>query len=273
MALNIRLFTPADPELHFDVAQLPNPFNFALPICLTNNERFTVYVRALLVNPPADWVVSSVDLGGVASGASTCLTAVFQRNIPTLTNGEYVESLTLRVEFYKDSTYTQLYTGINIPITVNFFDSTDPAWTVLATDNFDDGTTQGWAQVIYTADAGCQLAGFVGPDSTFYVSPFYSLRLDTSGFLNRAAEKTYNVPAATKAYLVLHVKTNNASARFAVNINDTVVKRCHTPIPQNVWNRFSFPLTPGQSNVVRIGVGPSGLTASLYFDDIKIIYK
>lgn len=53
-------------------------------------------------------------------------------------------SLTLRVEFYRDNAYTQYYGAVNIPITANFIDRTDPAWTIAFHDNFDDYTLQGW---------------------------------------------------------------------------------------------------------------------------------
>lgn len=265
MTLNIEIKTPPDPDLYFDIAGLPSPFDVIIPICISNNESITLYFRASLVNPPTDWVTSSVDLGSITGGNSSCFTATFSRNAPTLTNGEYSETLTLRIAAYTDSTYTTLYGYQDVQLTINYIDHTDPSWTILYQDNFDDGTRQGWTYDTTIIDSICGFKTNPQIVGTHYISAPYSAQIGYS--TNGSAYKDYTVGAYTKAYIIIHVYITD---RTAIKIGDTLVKPCTVGNITNQWLRLVYPLPTNATTRVRIA---NAVNVYSYIDDIIVIAK
>ena len=117
---------------------LPSPFimNILIGIADTNPSA-TLYFKVSIVSPPAAYSVSSTNLGSLAVGASAIFTFTPVRALPTLTAGEYDETLTFRVDSYTDSGYSAAYTNQTLSVTIHHFNHTDGSWTATAHDTFE----------------------------------------------------------------------------------------------------------------------------------------
>jgi len=270
MTLNIVVYRPADPDLYIDTADLPDPFSINIPLCITNNESITLYFKAVLVNPPADYTVTEATLGSVGAGSSACFVATFRRYKPSLVDGEYQETVTLRVEAYTDDAYTDLYGYIDIDITIVFIDHTDPAWSVVDIDNFDQGSEEGWAITEKTIDAAFEdTCWILDIKSDHYISSPYSLGCDGEASPPRIIYKDFDLSAYSKAFIVIHIYRVDD---FALAIGDQLVipRAISRLLPSSKWIRLVHKLPTGTT--VRVAFHFS-LNSGNRLDDIIVIAK
>ncbi|MEM2370816.1 MAG: hypothetical protein QXH51_07945, partial [Candidatus Bathyarchaeia archaeon] len=132
-----------------DWVYLPSPANIRLPFALTNMQGGTRYVQTQLLNPPSGWTDSPVNRGSVANGATMNSFHPTQRTMPTFTNGEYVENITLAVKLFKDSNYSDLDVTLTVEYQLNHYKSDDSAWSLLAFHDFESGYENYFAGDLY----------------------------------------------------------------------------------------------------------------------------
>ena len=276
MSYQMHIYLRWDPDIYFDVNDLPDPFTINIPLGITNNENSTLYFKATLVSPSSDWSDYDQQLGSVGSGASSYFIYTPKRAQPTLTDGEYDETITLKIEAYTDDTYSTLYGSQTVDITIHFFDHGDSSWTVLYHDHFDDASKSGWKSG----------AGYIGEykygtpkiANSHYISAPYSLsNTNDSG---THAEKEYDVGSYTKARIIFHVyipeKSGNR-ADFYVKLGDKLIipPAISHKLPTNKWLRICADMPVNTTTKLWWGTNYAGWTTGeyIYFDEIWVIAK
>ena len=129
---------PRNPvDAYLDWVYLPDPATIRLPFALTNQQGGDRYVQTQLSSPPSGWTDSPIQHGAVANGATLLANHVTQRAMPSFTDGEYDETITLLVRLYRDSGYTDLDLELTVEYALHHFKSDDPAWSLLAFHDFE----------------------------------------------------------------------------------------------------------------------------------------
>ena len=266
---------PNEPDVYNDVNSLPNPFTMNIPVGIANTHpSATLYFKMSIVSPPADYSVSTQNLGSLAPGANSIFPFSPVRAKPTLTAGEYNETLTFRVDAYTDAGYSAAYANQTLSVTLHHFDHSDASWTVLDHTTFDDGSMQGWdMNGFYADDVGTQNP--ILRTSTRFLSSPYALQ--TIVGVNGKTFKIFNTSTYNRARVVIHVyeQSNNYpqySTSSAVRIDYAVKKPLAISLPHDQWCRLAYNLPIGASKEVAIG-GRSGYQCEVFFDEIWVIAK
>jgi len=249
-----------------------------------NQEVATKYYKIEGITSGGGWTPQAAQqLGAIASGTGTRFNVpdFMQRTTPA---SPVTEDITLRISRYPDNTYTDPPEAIaDRVVTHKFIDS--GAMTLLNLDNFDDGTVQGWTLTQ-------QESGYftMGVDSTYHISPAYSLRMRGRNTWSSAwrtkwgrASKPFVVPSASEAYLVINVMVRKTGASvhytFAIYNNGVIVAELNPSDNQIIfdkWMRLVIPLETGITNAIDlhhyVGITDTKLTY-IYFDDLKIVYS
>lgn len=279
MTLNIVFDYYIDPDLYFAITNLASPFNIDIPLAITNNEGITLYFEATLVNPPVDYSNYPQQLGSLAAGASGWFTFSPSRTTPTLTAGEFTESIKLRVNAYTDSGYTNLYGSQDLIMNITYIDYLDPAWTQIDVVNFDDGTRGGFATVSENIEAGYN-APLNAQSSTYYLSAPYSYG-STGGNYAQSSYKAYDTTPYTKVIAIVHSFIRLGGAKPLIMAKDQVtgdkkiVKSGGIPQPGSVWVRYTFPLYISTGSRLYLGCKSTSSSAEpvVDYDDIYIVGK
>lgn len=270
--MGVRLTFYLESDVYYDVEGLSSPFTVYIPLGVTNNLGTAKYIKVELITPPSGWGSYSQQLGSVAAGASTFLIFAPTRTTPTLSGGELDESLTLRVSAYEDSGYTTLYGYADLTFTMHFFDSTDAAWTVISSDNFDDGTTQGWAGVTSTIIDGYAIhyGELTQVSSTHYITSPYALWCP-GGSGNSCWRKSFTVGAYTKARAVIHFYMASGY-HLAAKFGDKLVLpiAVTSAMPHGTWIRFAGNFPVSASTYIYIA---GTYTMYIWLDKVKVIAK
>lgn len=261
---------PIDPEVYMDIAYYPDPFTVPVPLCITNSEPRDLYFKARIDNPPPGWLVTEAELGLIQSGARSCLLARFTRQRPPLAAGEYTEQVEMVVEAYTNSSYTSLYGYQRLQLTINFVDHSDPAWTIIYWEDFDN-VALGFTATTTSIDPVCSGGTSASLYTLKYLSAPHSLHLPN---ITGHIYKRYSIGAGyAKALMTLHVypvyQPTRPPANLTIQINGVTVKPCEAPVVNNRWQRLTFPLAVNTVNTVRFGVAND----SVYLDDIIVFAK
>jgi hypothetical protein len=261
---------PREPDLYNDVSDLPNPFTLNVPIGIANTHPTqTLYFKISILSPPAAYSVSSTNFGFLTVGQSAIFVFTAVRNQPTLTAGEFDETLTFQVDAYTDSDYTAFYANQTLSVTIHHFNHTDASWTILGHYDFDDGTTQGWTTDNLSIEGSKCV--FYSRTNFFLTSP-YSLASMVG--VNGSTYKTFNTGGFTKARAVFHVFEHDyyGQGPAVIMIDGALKKSKALLLPANQWTRLSFNIPIGSAEQIRIAGGHGG-NSETYFDEIWIIAK
>ena len=240
----------AEPDLYNDVNGLPDPFTMNIIIGITNTHTATLYFKASITSPPAAYTSSSTNLGSVAAGLSGFFVFTPVRHPPTLTAGEYDETLTFRIDAYTDAGYSTAYANQTLSVVIHHFDHADASWAVVGHTTFDDGTDGGWVEGTGVIDASTSHYCLKYIQSTYFYSSPYSLRV-SGGVNGRHNTKTFNTAAYSKARFVIHVREGNAYAKFALRINNVLVKPFALNLVAYYWCRLAFNMPIGSAIVCK----------------------
>jgi hypothetical protein len=268
-----------EPDLYNDVTDLPNPFTMNIPIGITNTHpSATLYFKVSIVSPPAAYSVSSTNLGSLAVGTSAIFTFTPVRALPTLTAGEYDETLTFRVDAYTDSGYSAAYANQTLSVTIHHFNHIDASWTIIAHDTWDNGTTEGWSTDGNYVEGGAY-AFYADRNSAigFLSSPY---ALHCSAPISGKGYKNYNTNGYTKARFVYHIREpayQGYKATSNLMINYVVRKYLAYPLPDNQWCRLAFNMPIGASIEVAVSGTYNPTNDPMYYapgvDEIWVIAK
>ena len=267
----------AEPDLYNDVNGLPDPFTMNILLGITNTHTATLYFKASISSPPAAYTSSSTNLGSLAAGQSGFFVFVPARHPPTLTAGEYDETLTFRVDAYTDAGYSAAYANQTLSVAIHHFDHADASWTVVEHAAFDNDVC-GWSVAVQGVQGNP-----ISPVH-FYSSPA-SLRmayLSVGGgnYQPGTATKTLNTGATAKARMVIHIYHNDYPDGEAnddairVTVGGVVKKSRAVPLPKAVWNRLAFNFPVNQNVTTEIWCR-GGLYDYPYYwiDEIWVIAK
>lgn len=166
-------------------------------------------------------------------------------NIPSsLGATENMDTINLRISSWEDSEYSVLYTRDNFVINIHYIDREDIGWTVVDTDNFDDGTVQGW-----DCDK-VRAIGDVTVTDTIYRSENYCLYMSCHrisapyGYLNPYKSITTSAET-TSAYAILTMRVLGSGSGygpdFGICFDDSLVAVVVSP-PVGVWYQLVVPI-------------------------------
>ncbi|GAH50699.1 unnamed protein product, partial [marine sediment metagenome] len=207
------------------------------------------------------------------------------------------DNTVLTFRSYSDAGYTtEVGDGYPIVVTYHWIDSDD--MTLLDEDDFDDGTLQDWVK---SAD----YASFA-IDTAYVLDPLYSAKGskgvgDDSASGTAYIKKTFDVPAATRAFLIANVKfgVRNSDFRDHAQIRELRISKAGTIITRTGtspyllsvsdptgtfytnWLRMIAPIDVNESAEYRIEVvysiysRGSGDPAFMYVwhDKLKVVYE
>ena len=272
----------AEPDLYNDINGLPEPFNLYAYVGIANTYTAGLYFRVSLVSPPAAYSYHQNDLGLVGAGGSQIFGVLLTRTLPTLTAGEYDETITMKVEAFTDSGYTSLYGYKTLDVAVHHFDHSDPSWTVLDFDNFN-GSTENWSSMLGKIDSSG--SGSDNNSPSVYASPFYSSPSSLTGIrvssgTGYSARKYFNTSGRTKARFIAHFYLPTYaewfSLGFALSINGRLVVPCFVSkkFPRDTWFRLAFNIEIGASIAVIWQPDISWTDGNkIFMDDVYVIAK
>lgn len=216
-----------DPDVYYDIVDAPDPIPFLIRLKINNNEGLDLWFKVTPRSLPQGFNFTETELGLISDGGVGEFTITIQRTRPSEVEvppppSTLDEVVGLTLEAYKDSGYTDFYGLVNFDLTFHGLNSNDTGWTVVELANFDDGTLQDWTHVE-------ERILFAGPntkppkttvEANAYVSPPYSAMSRTysgqtssdmyEGYIG--LEKTLDLSAYTKAYLVVYLRKSTTSA-------------------------------------------------------------
>jgi hypothetical protein len=234
-----------EPDLYNDVNGLPDPFSMNIILGITNTHTATLYFKASITSPPAAYTSSSTNLGSLAPGQSGFFVFAPARHPPTLTAGEYDETLTFRIDAYTDAGYSAAYANQTLSVAIHHFDHADAAWTVVEHAAFDSDLC-GWTYA----------GGFSGTNpidpTHFYSSPASMKVMFLSGggssYCPGTATKALNTGAKTKARIIFHIYHQTSGGLYTtadddairVTVGGVVKKPRALPLPLSAWARLAY---------------------------------
>lgn len=295
---------PPAPEpkrtIYRDIVNLPNPVKLGLTIRYFNHDDVGLYFQ--ITGSGAGYTFGTVNLGLLASGTDTYrnLDEFASRAKPSptdLPNGEKEENITLILKAYTDSGYTNLKWTFERVVTVHWINSADPSFTLDVLNNFDDGTTQGWAAVNETANTSSTVAVV----TDYVLSAPYSLRMRSAytglsypfTTISRLY-KSFTTPNRDIIYAIFDVRVSRAGGYDTGYLYELKALRNGTlliqlgvtltgadRIPHDKWIRMVVPLPKNVTVELRITLkhshgeyyGSYSDDAYVWLDDFKIISK
>ena len=300
MSIELRLsdVDPPDPDpprtIYRDLPALPDPVVLGLTIRYFNHDDINLYFR--ITGQRAGYTFQTVDLGLLGSGASA------YRNLDNFASrakpaAPFEDWIILILRAYIDAGYTNLAHEFRRTVHVIFIDSTDGSWTLDESDDFDDGTVQGWAVQTETARNVA-----LDMRNDFVLSAPWSIRLRQWGTVAATYEerarlfKAFVTADRNQVFAIIHVRPGRQADAGAAWIRNKYLEVQHDTtvlthigriydtvkeayFPENKWIRIVVPLPRNTALEVRIvhsvcaHVTATNLFAYLWFDDFKIISK
>jgi hypothetical protein len=256
-----------EPDVYVDVTDLPDPFTMNIPVGISNTHTATLYFNCSIQSPPGDYSVSSTNLGALAAGVSGVLPFISERAQPSLTAGEYDETLTFRVTAYTDAGYSSEYAHRDLSVTIHHFNHTDGSWAILYHDTFDAGGTDGWGGI------NCGLSpSYI---AQFYSSPHSYLSACWQGSLRTwSALKEFTVGNYSKARMVLHYYTNQSPLETQATdilVDGVCKKQLNVMMPQNQWVRLAWNMFKNKTGTVY--VTNQSYAGFVLIDEVWVIAK
>lgn len=279
--------------IYCDVVGMPTPVLLGSTIHYHNYSDVTLYMQ--IVGSGAGWSGSTVNLGSLASGldAYANLDNFMSRTRPA---AAVTETITFTLKGYTDAGYSSLAYTFARDVTMVFIKSDDGSWTTDFSDNFDDGTVDGWN---YTQDypPGGPISLAVATD--YVLSAAYSLKLIASGThsgtdpfeFKSKFRKQFTTPNRTTVYAIINLRTSAVAAgNYPKNIQVLedaailiMIGRPYDAVgaayfTDSKWIRIVVPLTPNATKTIYIQTDKllviSGVFSdSKWMDDFKIISK
>jgi len=304
-ALGLEIFPKT---IYADIVSMPDPMVLGLTFHYYNFSDITLYMK-MFIEGPSPWSSNNIALGSLASGNNAYYNwdNATSRTKPT---SAVTESLTLTLRGYTDSGYSNLVYEFSRTLTVVFIKSDDGTWTTDYSDNFDDGSVQGWAvanennnsddyphiqvatDYILSTPYSCKMTqehrvgGTIGPyeiRARLYKSFNTSSRTTQYAILNiRNSEAHDNTsPNSTWGYLK-YIKINNGEDTILIYLGRSYDGIEEDYAPRNKWMRIVVPIPANSSVEIRIIIdgnwrAGTSSNAHIYFytwlDDFKIISK
>lgn len=235
---------------------LSDTLYFPIALKLVNQENSSFYFRVVQnQTSPAGWTLATNTLGLINKDETRLFTySAFRTKPASIPEGRLTETISLAVQAYYDSLYTQFYSEDSFAVTYNFLDRTAGAWVTLDIDNFDDGTTHDWGGYI------------CGVTSELYRSFPYSFSSGDN------VHKSFTIPDSfSEAYLLCAIRFPPSSqGRYDVLLNGVKCFQSDVDIAPFTWYQVAIPLPTNQTTEVRFMFYYSW---SGYVDDAYVVAK
>lgn len=247
-----------------DVYDEPDPVIIAVPVRLYNNMDYIVYIKITAVVPNAEWTVTEVtDTAGIASNNHKDYTMTIQRTKPTTIPTS--ETVTFKVEVYRDSSLTQLLTTY---LWNTQFDFIDRSQMTVVDESMFEGTLDGWT---------------VEPDYNYGISGYgiggsASLGIWGSNDHHKVY-KTFDLTSYTNAWFELHVKRSGGTSsviivRFIDESNGNEIKSYMINVVISDYRRYVLRVPDsivGKTVRILLDVFTFGGSVYVYLDDFRVI--
>lgn len=292
--------------IYADVVDMPDPMILGVTIHAYNHSDSTLYMQ-ISGSGPSGWNTNSVNLNTMSSGAGAYfnLDNFLSRTRPA---SAITESVTLTLRGYSDSGYTTLIYTFQRTVTVVFIKSNDGSWTTDFSDNFDDGTVDGWAANYSNFNLhGCSASASIATD--YVLSSPYSCKgtitgevwYGNYGVCGGELYKSFTTGIHTTTYAIINVRLGEdstgaispiyAGLMLSILQDSTVLTYLGIGLleayetdkfPRNRWVRIVVPLPSNTTFILRIrtavalncsgfyGDGP-WINNYIWIDDFKII--
>ena len=263
--LNITFIAdPNEPDLYNDITDLPDPFIMNIPIGIVNTHTATLYFKVTILSAPGDYSNYALALGSIAAAGSTVFTYSPTRAQPSLTAGEYSETIDVEIQAFTDSGYSTPYGSKTLSVAVHHFNHTDGSWSVLYHDTFDGADNDGWGG---TNCGKTSAYGFLSSPCAFMCAYDQNQGYSWSGY------KNFVVGNYSKARFVLHIKAPDPYNQQSVEINiDGVAKKQRdVHLPADTWCRLAYNMPVNKTTLVR--VHSQTYSGAVVFDEIWVIAK
>jgi len=290
-----------DPNIYADIVEFGDT-TWKPSVAVTNNEGLLLYFqlkpRPGAVQPPR-YTINTTNLGSVSHGETkeftnydgiTCLkvNSPAPGDIPA--GATLSETCALRMMAFTDAGYSVPFGFADLDVTFTWIDSLSGGWTVVADNNFDDGTKQGWGYRVVTLSGG-PLS--LQPDdivSEAFNSPPYSYRGRT-GYVGTSPTwygytghyKSFTIGAVTRAFAVVYLRTKQQSPAppgvcdyYSTQAMVGGVAKFQFSRPTDrVWFKVVVPLPLGVASEVElrhyIAVRGVGVYFDHYIDSVKVL--
>jgi hypothetical protein len=237
-------------EPTIDVYNMPNPLDLMAYIGIANTHTARLYFRATLASAGS---YSNYDrqLGYVDSQASKMFVYTLNRTLPSLTNGEFDENVTIQIHAYTDAGYSNELISDSIALSFHYIDHTHSSWTVLDHSNFDNFSAGVWGDLVeYNWLDACAIYPFSLSSVNWLSAPYGMASQDPiyQAFYNY---HRFNLAGRTKVYFVIHCRSGNTidlgspigvvPSDIIIKINGQLAKPTICPAPAtNTWYRYAF---------------------------------
>jgi hypothetical protein len=240
------------------------------------------------------WTGSTVNLGSLGPGLNAYknLDNFASRTKPT---SAVTEILTVTLRGYSDSGYTNLVYVHSRDVTIVFIKSDDGSWTTDFSDNFNDGTVDGWTAAldeyyVNYSSASCAVATdyvLSNPDSLKLTVHNQGIAFIPSGTCVGEIYKAFTTSSRATVYAILNIRNAIDAGvggtldyvRITVNAwNGVPLIYLDTPVLDR-WMRIVVPLAISTSVTIRMVTKQYGhnstqsVNSYLWLDDFKIISK
>jgi hypothetical protein len=237
-------------EPTIDVYNMPNPLDLMAYIGIANTHTARLYFRATL-SVAGSYSNYDRQLGYVDSQASKMFIYTLNRAMPSLTNGEFDESVTIQIHAYTDDGYSNEVISDSLSLTFHYIDHTHPSWTVLDHSNFDNYNPGIWGELI---EYNCLDIGAFYPfslSSANWLTAPYGMASQGPLYDAFFNYHRFNLAGRTKVYFIIHCRSGNnidlggsigvVAADIIIRINWQLAKPTICPAPAtNTWYRYAF---------------------------------
>lgn len=289
--------------IYSDIVDMPDPMFLGTTIHYYNHSDITLYMK-IFGSGPTGWSSNSVALGSLSSGSNAYINLdnFLSRTKPS---GARTETLTIILRGYTDSGYTDLFAEFSRTVTVIFIKSDDGTWTTDFSNNFDDGTVQGWSGS-YSWDSTPgphDPMSFLFEVATDYVlSTPYSLKTEVIApshdfsyfYIRLSTYKAFAIPSHATVYAIFNVRFYTDSPGIRIKYldflsGDTILTHLGTiwtsstsnDIPISKWMRIVIPVSSYAGTTITLKirclafkeVNYDGISVIQWLDDFKIISK
>ena len=267
MVLTYKVTHPEYEKNIVDLAYFGSASEFSRLYRITIHNQGTSTTYYKLVSNDPNWSVtypSNGELGSVSGGSKDSPVFKITRTAG-LPSAPSTETVSLTLEAYSDSSYTNKVGEVSFSLPFYYIDSSSE--TEVQKWDFDDGTAQGWTLT------NCE----VSSDYSI-VGGGYSIERTTSSDYGTISITGVSVPSTNAAFLIFHV-LNRSSSDLTAYVKINGVQRYYVySLPsdevgyQEKWTQFGVDLTDyvGQSISIEIGISMYN-TYGGYIDDVLVV--
>ena len=249
-------------------------FITALGLQVWNKSPREVYIKALIEDPNSNWTfddnTTTKQLGKVDGFNYENFYVNLKRAVPSTDVED--EQFTLKIEFYKDNSYSQKVDTLSKTITVNIIDFRNTAGWTTQIDDFDDCTAQGWSLSGFTVSSSAS----VNPNGCSLT--FTKTSSSGTAYIAKSISVPTGVQKATLVfyYGVAGYGTYKDESELRVYVNNTKVFSLRSDGKKGGWWQSSIDLTQyaGQNITVKIEEYLKAWgSVTFALDDIIFAYK